>query len=146
MKGYKIDFSAKTITITAAFSEKMQNPASEEYKIILQIRKDFHEMKIVHKTHKTPSQYTAKITGEKFNCNQFKNLKYKNMEGFIKQLPNSEELMKEYDTIKAFAKVQTNGYTLVRRWFMKQFSQFRSNPLFYVTNDVEVVSAAECIG
>lgn len=63
MKGYKIDFSAKTITITAAFSEKMQNPASEEYKIILQIRKDFPEMKIVHKTHKTPSNIPLRLQG-----------------------------------------------------------------------------------
>lgn len=143
MNTYKVDFVANTITITAAFAKAMNDPTSAEYKIIAQIRKDFPEMEIIRKTHKTPSKYQTK-TGEKFNCNQFKNLTYKNMETFIMGLPSAEAYMNEYLFLKNYAaEVQTNGYTIIRRWFMAQFPDFRKNPIVYLTNQPAVVSAAE---
>ena len=143
MNTYKVDFVANTITITAAFAKAMNDPTSAEYKIIAQIRKDFPEMEIIRKTHKTPSKYQTK-TGEKFNCNQFKNLTYKNMETFIMGLPSAEVYMNEYLFLKNYAaEVQTNGYTIIRRWFVAQFPDFRKNPLAYLTFQPDVVSAAE---
>ena len=143
MNTYKVDFVANTITITAAFAKAMNDPTSAEYKIIAQIRKDFPEMEIIRKTHKTPSKYQTK-TGEKFNCNQFKNLTYKNMETFIMGLPSAEAYMNEYLFLKNYAaEVQTNGYTIIRRWFVAQFPDFRKNPIVYLTNQPAVVSAAE---
>ena len=139
MNTYKVDFVANTITITAAFAKAMNDPTSAEYKIIAQIRKDFPEMEIIRKTHKTPSKYQTK-TGEKFNCNQFKNLTYKNMETFIMGLPAAEAYMEEYLFLKNYAaEVQTNGYTIIRRWFVAQFPHFRKNPLFYLYNDVDII-------
>ena len=143
MNTYKVDFVANTITITAAFAKAMNDPTSAEYKIIAQIRKDFPEMEIIRKTHKTPSKYQTK-TGEKFNCNQFKNLTYKNMETFIMGLPSAEAYMNEYLFLKNYAaEVQTNGYAIIRRWFVAQFPDFRKNPIVYLTNQPAVVSAAE---
>ena len=143
MNTYKVDFVANTVTITAAFAKAMNDPTSAEYKIIAQIRKDFPEMEIIRKTHKTPSKYQTK-TGEKFNCNQFKNLTYKNMETFIMGLPSAEAYMEEYLFLKNYAaEVQTNGYTIIRRWFVAQFPDFRKNPIVYLTNQPAVVSAAE---
>ena len=143
MNAYKVDFVANTVTITAAFAKAMNDPTSAEYKIIAQIRKDFPEMEIIRKTHKTPSKYQTK-TGEKFNCNQFKNLTYKNMETFIMGLPSAEAYMEEYLFLKNYAaEVQTNGYTIIRRWFVAQFPDFRKNPIVYLTNQPAVVSAAE---
>ena len=143
MNTYKVDFVANTITITAAFAKAMNDPTSAEYKIIAQIRKDFPEMEIIRKTHKTPSKYQTK-TGEKFSCNQFKNLTYKNMETFIMGLPAAEAYMEEYLFLKNYAaEVQTNGYTIIRRWFVAQFPDFRKNPIVYLTNQPAVVSAAE---
>ena len=143
MNTYKVDFVANTITITAAFAKAMNDPTSAEYKIIAQIRKDFPEMEIIRKTHKTPSKYQTK-TGEKFNCNQFKNLTYKNMETFIMGLPSAEAYMEEYLFLKNYAaEVQTNGYTIIRRWFVAQFPDFRKNPIVYLTTQPAVVSAAE---
>ena len=143
MNTYKVDFVANTITITAAFAKAMNDPTSAEYKIIAQIRKDFPEMEIIRKTHKTPSKCQTK-TGEKFSCNQFKNLTYKNMETFIMGLPAAEAYMNEYLFLKNYAaEVQTNGYTIIRRWFVAQFPDFRKNPIVYLTNQPAVVSAAE---
>lgn len=142
MNAYKIDYTANTITITAAFAKAMQNPDSAEYKLIKKIQHDFPKMEIVSRSHKRPSAYHSK-SGETFNCNPFKNLKYENMERFINALPNSEKYWKEYETARAMSFAQTNGYAHVRKWFVAQFPKFRSNPLFYVSNVVELVSAAK---
>ena len=143
MNTYKIDFAANTITITADFAKAMNDPSSAEYQIVAQVRKDFPEMRIIRKTHKTPTKYQTK-TGEKFNCNQFKNLTYENMERFMMGLPNGDVYMTEYLFLRNHAaEIQTNGYTLIRRWFVAQFPEFRKNPLAYLTNQPDVVSAAE---
>ena len=34
----------------------------------------------------------------------------------------------------------TSRYTAVRRWFVDQFPEFRKNPLFYLYNEVAVIS------
>ena len=50
----------------------------------------------------------------------------------------------QYTFLKNYAtEVQTNGYTIIRRWFVAQFPDFRKNPLAYLTNQPDVVSAAE---
>ena len=100
-------------------------------------------MEVIRKTHKSPTKYRTK-SGEPFNCNQFKNLKYENMERFMMGLPNGEVYMEEYLFLRNHAsEVQTNGYAVVRRWFVAQFPEFRKNPLFYLNNRPAVVSAAD---
>ena len=142
MEKFKFDVVSQTLTITAKFNEQMANPMSEEYKLVMQFRADFPNLIIVRKTHKTPSHYTTK-SGEKFNCNQFKNLTYDRMEKFISALPQNEEYMSEYTVVKNFAtSVKGNGYPLVREWFMTQFPEFRKNPLFYLNNTPQIVKAS----
>lgn len=141
MKGYKIDFTASTITITADFAKKMNDPTSAEYKTISQIKKDFPQMKIINRTHATPRKYVSKSTGEKFNCNQFKNLTYENMETFISGLPNAEQYMTAFNFLKDCGSLPlTSRYPAVRRWFVDQFPEFRKNPLFYLYNEVSVIN------
>ena len=142
MEKFKFDVVSQTLTITAKFNEQMANPMSEEYKLVMQFRADFPNLTIVRKTHKTPSHYTTK-SGEKFNCNQFKNLTYDRMEKFISALPQNVEYMGEYSVVKNFAtSVKGNGYPLVREWFMAQFPEFRKNPLFYLNNTPQIVKAS----
>ena len=146
MNTYKVDFTNNTITITAAFAKAMNNPASEEYKIVAQILKDFPNMEITHRTHKTPTTYTSKSTGKKTRCNQLKNLKYENMEGFIKGLPNNEKYLTAYNFLKNCGSLpQTSRYTVVRKWFVAQFPEFRENPLFYLYNEVDIINIAPYI-
>ena len=145
MNAYKLDFVSNVITITADFAKAMNNPDSEEYKTIAKIRRDFPEMEIVRKTHKTPTKYRTK-DGKTFNCNQFKNLTYENMETFMMGLPNGEEYLNEYLFLRNHASdIQTNGYTLIRRWFVKQFPDYQKNPLIYIHTQPEVMSAAEAM-
>ena len=145
MNGYKVDFVKNTITITADFAEKMQNPTSEEYQIVKAICAVYPAIQIVKRTHKRPTKYTNK-QGEKFNCNQCKNLTYDNMEGFIKALPNNADYLKSFNFLRYCGSlVQTARYTAVRKWFVAQFPEFRKNPLFYLYNEVKVVDIAPFI-
>lgn len=134
-----MDFSSKTLTITKAFADAAADPASKEYKLIRQFQKDFPDLSIVRKTHKTPSVYRTK-QGEVFRCNQFKNLSYANMERFIDALPQRDEIMAVYTFVRYHAAVlQTSRYAAVRRWFMAQFPLIRTNPLYYLEHDYEIM-------
>ena len=140
MEKFQFDVISQTLTITAQFAKMMNDPESEEYKLVMRFRKDFPNLTITKKTHKTATHYTTK-SGEKFNCNQFKNLTYDRMEKFISALPKSESYLREYTFVKDFASaIQHNGYTLVRKWFVAQFPEFRKNPLFYLSHSPELVS------
>jgi hypothetical protein len=142
MEKFVFDVISQTLTITAKFAKMMNDPQSDEYKLVQQFRKDFPNLTIAKKTHKSATHYTTK-SGEKFNCNQFKNLTYDRMEKFIKALSKSESYLREYTFVKDFASaIQTNGYTLVRKWFVAQFPEFRKNPLFYLSHSPELVSGA----
>ena len=142
MEKFKFDVVSQTLTVTANFAEKMNDPESGEYKLVVQFQSDFPNLKIAKRTHKSATSYTTK-SGDKFNCNQFKNLTYDHMEKFIKALPKSECYLREYGFVKDFASaIQTNGYTVVRKWFVAQFPEFRKNPLFYLHNSPKLVSGA----
>ena len=142
-QAYKIDFTTRTITITAEFEKAMSNPEAAEYKIIRQLCADFPGMRIVKRTHRTPTHYTSK-NGEKSACNPYKNLTYEKMERFMDALPNGAEYRKQYDFLKTYASgIQTNGYSIVRNWFVAQFPLYRKEPLFYLTGEHMVLSASD---
>ena len=144
MERYTFNPVTKTLVITAAFAKAMQNIESAEYALYSQLMADIPNLEVISKTHASPKKCVSKSTGEKFKCNQFKNLTYKNMETFIMGLPTAEAYMEEYLFLKNYAaEVQTNGYTIIRRWFVAQFPDFRKNPLAYLTNQPAVVSGAE---
>ena len=142
-KGYIVDFVRKTITITAEFEKAMRSPDDDAYKTIQQLCADFPGMRIVRRTHRTPSRYVSK-QGVVSKCNPYKNLAYEKMEQFISALPNSTAYLKQYNFLKTYASgVQTNGYSLVRSWFIAQFPLYRKDPLFYLTGEHTVLSAKD---
>ncbi len=145
MEKFNYNVCARTLTITSEFSKKMSDPTSDEYQLVLQLQNDFPGLKIVKKTHRTPTSYTNK-NGEKSKCNQFKNLTYERMEKFMSVLPQKEAYLTEYNFIKDYASVvQYNGYALVRKWFVAQFPEFRKNPMFYLNNTPTLVPAVQIV-
>ena len=144
--GYQIDFTTKTLTITKEFSDNAQDPASKEFGILMNLQKAIHGLTVIRKTHATPRKYVSKSTGETFNCHQFKNLTFDNMEHFIDALPNHDELLKSFKFLKYYGGLpQTSRYPVVRRWFVAQFPEFRKNPLFYLYNEVKVIDITPLI-
>ena len=140
MKGYTLNLTAKTMTITKAFEDAIATGTGDAYKLYTKFMREIPGLTVIRKTHATPRKYTSKSTGETFKCNQFKNLKYENMEGFINGLPNNEEYLRAYNVLKNCGSLpQTSRYTAVRKWFVAQFPEFRKNPLFYLYNEVKVI-------
>ena len=143
MEKYKFDFTTKTLTITKAFADKAEkDPESAEKNTILRFQKDFPDMSIRLRTHKTPSKYHAK-SGEVYNCNQYKNLSYNKMERFINALPegeNRDKVKEAYNYLRyGTGLVQTSTYKAVREWFVAQFPEYRKDPLFYLYNEVVII-------
>lgn len=142
MENYKIDFTTKTLTITKAFADKSEDPANEEYELLIKFLNDFPDLKVVRRTHKTPKKYTSK-SGEKTNCNPYKKLTYKNMEIFMNALPDNEsknKVIEAYEFLRfKTGSIQTSTYKSVSDWFLTQFSEYRKNPLFYLTNEIKVI-------
>ena len=146
MKGYTLSLATKTLTITKAFEDAVSKGEGEAYDLYIKFMREIPGLTVVRKTHKTPTKYTSKSTGETFNCNQFKNLKYENMEGFINGLPNKQDYLPAYNFLKNCGSLPlTSRYTAVRKWFVAQFPEFRKNPLFYLYNEVKVVDIAPFI-
>lgn len=142
MMNHKLSLPTKTLTITKAFEDAVATGEGKEYELYMRLLREIPGLIVVRKTHATPRKYVSKSTGETFNCNQFKNLKYENMEGFINGLSNSEDYMKPYLFLKNCGSLPlTSRYTAVRRWFVAQFPEFRKNPLFYLYNEVKVIEA-----
>lgn len=142
-KSYVVDFASKTITLTAEFEKAMSDPNSSAYQTIQKLCADFPDMRIVRRTHRTPVRYVSK-QGDVSACNPYKNLTYEKMEQFMSALPNSTEYRKQYDFLKRTASgVQTNGYSIVRNWFVAQFPLYRKDPLFYLTGEPTIVSAVD---
>ena len=138
--GYQIDFTTKTLTITKEFSDNAQAPASKEFGILMNLQNAIPGLTVIRKTHATPRKYVSKSTGETFNCNQFKNLTFDNMEQFIEALPNHDKLLKTFKFLRYCGNLpQTSRYPAVRRWFVAQFPKFRKDPLFYYHNEVAVI-------
>lgn len=146
MERFKFDAVSKTLTITSGYAKRLNDMNSDEFKHYNALMQAIPGLVVVNRSHRSPSKCTSKSTGETFNCNQFKNLKYETMERFMSALPNNEEYFAEYDFLRDYAvQMQTSGYALVRRWFVAQFPHFRKNPLFYVYNTPALVRASEVI-
>ena len=142
MEKYKLDIVNKTLTISNEFAKAVASGKGDEYKLYTRLMKQIPGLTVVRKSHRTPTSYTSS-SGEKFSCNQFKNLKYENMERFMAALTDKEVYFEQYSFLRYSASViQTNRYALVRDWFIAQFPEFRKNPLFYLYNKPEIVKAA----
>ena len=140
MNGYKLNLTDKTLTITKAFEDAVNTGEGDEYQILMKFQRDIPGLRIVRKTHKTPTKY-INTSGEVTRCNQFKNLTYERMERFIGGLSNSDEVMNAYTFIRENAsKVSTSPYAVVRKWFAAQFPNYRKDPIFYYGKKVEIIS------
>lgn len=117
MKNYKIDFEKQTVIITKDFAERAENINSEEYNILMKVRKDFPNMKVLNYSHRSPKK-----------ANKNKGLTYNRMETYIKLFDNAEELLKMFELVKRASLVQNNSYLFVKKWFLATFPDFLEMP------------------
>jgi len=113
MKDYKIDFTTMTLTMSKAFAEEAYSPSSEAYKTIKRLQKDFPNLTVAKRTHRSPNK-----------ANPNKGITYKNMERYIRLFSNADELLEAFERVKAQASVQKGSYLIVRNWFDEQFPNY----------------------
>lgn len=118
---YKVDFVNNTFTMTKAFEEALNNPASEEYKLFQQLRADFPGLTIIRKTRRTPKK--ARPT---------KNLTYKHMEQYMSVFKNADDLLIQFKVVQECSKQQPSPYKYVLDWFKKEFNTYKEQPNFKV--------------
>lgn len=100
-KGLKIDFVKRTITITAEYDRTLnENPFGNEAKEFRALLKELKGFEVIRATRKGTTASN-------------KNLKYKNMEKYIKVFENSDELMEMFELAKKISVVQPNPYNFV---------------------------------
>ena len=132
--GYKLDLANQTLTMTAAFEAAANDPNSDEYALVRQLLNDFPKLKLVRKTHKTPTRY-KNSDGSITSHNKFKGLTYEKMEKYIIAISpkNDTDYLETFYNVRDFAEAFcTSPYSLVSRWFLAQFPMYFSFSFYYV--------------
>lgn len=147
MKSYKFDIVSQTLTMTAAFAEAASDPTSAEYKLVRKFQRDFPNLRIDRKTHTTPTRYRnndGSITAR----NKHNGLTYERMERFIIAMSPKDDtdyLEAFYDVRDKAEKMCASPYSTVSKWFMRQFPKFRTNPLFYIDHQPDIIDFSEVL-
>ena len=108
MANRRITFSEdyKKAYVTKAFATKARTYGTFEFKKWREVTALYNgiEMEI----RKPKRQNALKLT-------------YENMETFIKSQPDSEKLIKEFETVKASSKLTRSPFSYVKKWFEEKF-------------------------
>lgn len=136
-RGYKINFATNTLTLNYKFADAAFNDyGSPEYERMKAILADFPQLKVVVEAGR-------KIT----TTRETKRLTYKNMETYMEQFDNSEELLTMFSKVKKMSKPLASPYKYVSDWFEAQFPDFRDCPdLEAEDTEVNVVDAPDTNG
>lgn len=94
--------------VTKAFAKQARIFGTPEYRMWQDFLKDFPNAKMV-----------VKKATRKSTQNRFTNLTYENMIEHISGLENADELLIEFNKIKAIAKFKGNPHYYVKKWFIE---------------------------
>jgi len=117
VREYKINFTTNTITVSKSFALAASDPSKPEFETLSKLQSAYPGMRIVHKTHRSPSKGNA-----------YKGLTYERMKGYINLHENADKLLDKYNAVKEIAATQKSPYKFIRNWFMKQFPDYGKLP------------------
>lgn len=120
-KGYVIDYTTKTVTVTKKFMEEagiIGTKAFEERKVL-------DEMGLVFQIREVKAHKSNKIT-------------YKRMMEYITRVENSAHYLTLFEAVRGEAKSKNNPYLRVLEWFNKTFPRFYEMPEFNSNNEIIV--------
>ena len=144
-RAFVLDVVNNTLTLSADFVDAMNDPTNAEYQLVCQFQHDFPNLRVVRKTHATPTRY-RNSDGTTTARNKHNNLTYERMERFMNALPDGAEYLAAYRELRDKADAMcASPYSAVSDWFMRQFPQFRKNPLFYLDNKPKVIPISAII-
>ena len=128
IKGYKIDFTNRIMTVNYKFAKAAAQYGTPEYKLMKAVLEEIPDMEVVEMAGR-----------QNKTCHHDKHLTYQNMETYISIQDNAEELMAAYWVARTESAPQTGRYAHVRKWFVGQFPNYREISAF-VEQTTTVVS------
>lgn len=120
-KGYVIDWTAKTVTVTKKFMEEagvIGTTAFEQRRILA-------EMGLVFQIREVKARRNGKIT-------------YKQMMEYITRVEDSAHYLALFEAVRGEAKSKNNPYNRVLDWFKATFPRFYDAPEFNDRNEIIV--------
>ena len=120
-KGYVIDWTAKTVTVTRKFMEEAGTIGTTAF----EQRKVLDEMGLVFQIREVKARKNDKIT-------------YKQMMEYITRVENSAHYLARFEAVRGEAKSKNNPYLRVLEWFNKTFPRFYEMPEFNSNNEIIV--------
>lgn len=113
-KNYNINFTDKTIVITKKYAKEANDMASDAYKTLTKLRKDYPDFTIVLKQIK-----------KKEGKRTFRNLTYDAMRLYIESMFGSEsEKAKELEERILLSETKDGRYAYVKSWFLENFPNY----------------------
>ena len=108
------------VLVTKSFMKQARIFGTPEYKKWKEIKAELPDAQMVtKKIKKNPEKKTNR------------NMTYENMELFIKQQENADELLKEFERQKKMSKIKPSPYAAVLEWFEDMFEDSTDyQPLF----------------
>lgn len=129
VRGYKIDFGARVMTVNYTFARASAQYGTPEYNLMRTILREIPDMKVVEKAGRKNK-----------TCHHNKHLTYEFMEAYIGVQPNAKEMLAIFKTKKTESAPQTSRYAYVREWFVKQFPDYDKADKVLVETTTTVVS------
>lgn len=113
MMNYNYNVMNNTLTVSEKFLKNAGKYNSAEYNVVKALRADNPNMQIVMEKKQKSAQ---------------KNLTFKQMEGFIREV--DMDVLPLFAKVKAIAKVQSSPYHYVKTWFEHQFPNYTEQVAF----------------
>ena len=115
MKNIRINFEKKTITMTRKFAALAEDPFTDEFAKLQEVRNAYPKFKVLkHKIKKNPNKKT------------YPGLTYEYIEDFIRlheEGKKLEEMLDEYNELRLIAKCHHSGvgYATIKKWFLDNY-------------------------
>ena len=110
---YTIDHANKTITITKSYSKRANQIGTKEFRELASLHKSYPDYAIQNRT--------AVVSNTK---NTHGGLNLALMKKYLEHCSNSEEALKEFETIKTYYAGAKGYYGKVKSWFLNKYPNY----------------------
>ena len=122
-KGYEINWTNNTSTMTKKFAEEAKEPGTVAFKSMMDLRKRGLDFDVIVRKAAPRKACPSRMT-------------FRQMEIYLSCLTNPDERMAQLHTVMAESKSQTNPYEHVRKWFNQNYPNFTDIPVLDSNNRI----------
>lgn len=111
----------KTITVSDKFFSAAKDPTNDEFYDLMKLRELCPGYEVITRSHRKPRRTEKTPNIPKF-------VSYDHMKKYIELLPESENLLRQFQLVKDYAKSRRNSASIVFNWFNETFPDYRYAP------------------